>query len=87
MRNTPIIALRSFCVGIAAVVLAAFVSPPVYLFYLSKDVSTSGGGEVGWDLLTIYHNAWLRLWLIALLIFAVGFLFGFRYFSKHLAGK
>ncbi len=47
----------------------------------------SGGGEVGWDLVSLYHNTPSSWLLLPLLVFAVGFFIGFRHFSKSLATK
>jgi hypothetical protein len=83
--------LRSAFVGLAAVVAATFVgffiALPVTLYFLSKNAAPEGGGEIGWDLVSLYHNTPSGWLLLPLLVFAIGFYFGFRYFSKSLAAK
>jgi|HubBroStandDraft_6_1064221.scaffolds.fasta_scaffold08451_6 ABC-type Fe3+ transport system permease subunit len=82
--------LRSVCVGIATLVAAAFLGIFVGLpitDFLTKNVSHDGDSEVGWDLVTMAHNLPPIAILLPLLVFAVGFFFGFRYFSKSLARK
>lgn len=85
------VVLRSVCVGIAALVAAAllgiFIGLPVAFYFLSRTAAPEGGGEVGWDLVSLTHNLPANSILVPLVIFAVGFLFGFRYFSKSLAHK
>ena len=81
------VVLRSFCCGVAGAVL----SVPAYIVAIVLYVSwhmpplppeLAGQGEVGWDLLTMVHNApvTIGIWLLA--PFAIGFALGFRYFSK-----
>lgn len=82
--------LRSACVGIATVVAATFLSFFVVLltlYFLSKNAAPEGGGEVGWDLVSMAHNTSPSWLLLPLLVFAIGFFFGFGYFSKSLARK
>jgi hypothetical protein len=83
--------LRSICVGIAFLVAALFVGVPVMLtvatYYLERNSGHQWGGEVGWDLVTMAHNSPVSSILLPLLIFALGFIFGFRYFSKSMARK
>lgn len=82
------VVLRSLCVGIAALAAAAFIGLPVAFYFLSRTTpAPEGGGEVGWDLISLTHNLPATSILVPLVIFAVGFLFGFRYFSKSLARK
>jgi hypothetical protein len=82
-----IVLLRSACVGIAvfvgATVLGVFVGIPTTIYFHSKNTPRPpGGGEVGWDLVSMIHNVGPGWRLLPLLIFVAGFLFGFRYFSK-----
>jgi hypothetical protein len=85
------VVLRSVCAGIVALVGATlvglFVVLPVTLYFLTKRVAPAGGGQVGWDLVTVAHNLPANSLLVPLVIFALGFLFGFRYFSKSLARR
>jgi hypothetical protein len=85
------VVLRSVCVGIAALVAAAFlgilIGLPIGLYVLSRTVPPEGGGEVGWDVVSLAHSFPAASILVPLLIFAVGFFFGFRYFSKSLARR
>jgi hypothetical protein len=88
MQNTPVVVLRSFCVGIATLVAALFVGPVLFFLYLIiQSPPSPGGGSVGWDVGTMVHNLGPLALLAPLTIFSIGFLFGFRYFSKQLAGK
>lgn len=79
--------LRSACVGIAALVAAAFVGLPITAYFLTKNATNNGDAAVGWDLVTLAHNLSPSAILLPLLVFTVGFFFGFRYFSKSLARK
>lgn len=83
--------LRSACCGIAAVVVGMFLGTFAALFvvsyFASKSVAAAGDGEVGWDLVSMAHNMSSGWMLLPLLFFAVGFLIGFRHFSKSLATK
>jgi hypothetical protein len=85
------VVLRSVCAGIVALVGATlvglFVVLPVTLYFLTKRVAPAGGGQVGWDLVTVAHSLPANSLLVPLVIFAPGFLFGFRYFSKSLARR
>jgi uncharacterized membrane protein len=82
--------LRSVCCGIAALVMAAFSGTFIALwvgsYFAAKNVRP-GGGEVGWDLVSLYHNTASSWLLLPLLVFAIGFFIGFRHFSKSLATK
>ena len=86
--------LRSVCVGFGALVLAiflgVFVVLPVTLYFLTKRVAPTGGGEVGWDLVSMAHNSpdIVKLSaLVAVLIFAAGSYLGFRHFSESPARR
>jgi hypothetical protein len=83
------IILRSICVAIAALVvavgLAIFVGIQVASYFLPKDSASSGGGEVGWDLVTIVHNYPVSSILLPVVVFAISFSLGFRHFSRSLA--
>ncbi len=78
--------LRSTCVGIASIVLAAFAAPFIALAYVVvyswRNPQQSGELEIGWDLITLRHNHPLPVVVIPLAVFVVGFFIGFRYFSK-----
>jgi hypothetical protein len=80
---------RSVCVGFGALALAALfglvVVLPVTFYFISKPVGPAGGGEVGWDLVSMAHNqsgAAKLVALAAVLVFAGGSYFGFRHFSE-----
>jgi hypothetical protein len=80
--------LRSTCVGIASIVLAAFASVFVGIAFAIVDSWRNphqpGEPEVGWDLITMAHNNPAVAKLIpavAVAAFVIGFLIGFRYFS------
>ncbi|MFZ0522668.1 MAG: hypothetical protein WAN14_18155 [Candidatus Acidiferrales bacterium] len=82
--------LRSVCCGIvalAAVIFLGIVALIFVGFYLALKNPHPGGGVVGWDVVSIFHNTFGTILLLPLLIFAVGFLLGFRHFSKSLASK
>jgi hypothetical protein len=88
------VVLRSVCVGFGALGIAAFlgvfVALPVTLYFLTKRVVPTGGGEVGWDLVSMAHNSPDIVKLIALaalLVFATGTYFGFRHFSESPARR
>lgn len=83
--NMSIVILRSVCVGIATLVTASILSPFIVIVVLiirSLSTTRSGGGEVGWDLVTLAHNLPVRWLLLPFAVFAAGFAFGFRYFSR-----
>jgi hypothetical protein len=82
------IVLRSFCCGVAA----AVVSVPLFFFTMiwwamrnlpPAPGGETGGGEVGWDLITIGRSGHLAIGAWLLVAFAIGFSLGFRYFSKR----
>jgi hypothetical protein len=76
--------LRSACVGVAAVAVAGFVGGFIALSLAAMSTpSQSGEQEVGWDLITSWHQAPLWVWLIPLAAFAIGFFIGYLYFSKR----
>ncbi|MGA7852316.1 MAG: hypothetical protein WCA15_03250 [Candidatus Acidiferrales bacterium] len=83
--------LKSVCCGIAALVAAMFVlGLAVVLFGIYfglKSAPPVGGGEVGWDVVSMVHNLPVNWKVFPLLGFAFGFFYGFRYFSKSLALK
>lgn len=83
-----VVVLRSFCCGVAA----AVVSVPLFFFtmicWASRNMppvpgGATGGGEVGWDLITMVRNGHLAIGAWLLVAFAIGFFLGFRYFSKR----
>jgi hypothetical protein len=84
---TVVVFLRSVCVGIAALfasaLLGLFIGLPVAAYFLSKKFPPPpGGGAVGWDLVTLAHNTSPDFLLLPLFIFAAGFAWGFRHFSR-----
>jgi hypothetical protein len=80
------IVLRSICVGIAFVVgaffIGIFLGIPIVLYIVTRNANHFESGEVGWDLVTLAHNYPVRSILVPSLIFVIGFIFGFRHFSK-----
>jgi hypothetical protein len=69
-------------------VAALFVGPILFFLYLTIESPASpGDGEVGWDVITMFHNFGPQALLVPSTICSIGFLFGFRYFSKQLSGK
>lgn len=83
--NRFILVLQSFCAGIAMMVvtvfLSAFIAIGVAIHSLPKPQG-NGGGEVGWDLVTLVHNLPWHWLLLPGVAFAVGFACGLRYFSR-----
>jgi hypothetical protein len=82
--------LRSVCCGIAALVAAVFLSGFVVLFvgsYFAWKNAPPGGGEFGWDVVSLAHDTPSSWLLLPLLVFAIGFFIGFRHFSKSSATK
>jgi hypothetical protein len=84
--------LRSTCVGIASIVLAAFASFFIAIAFAIVDLwripQQPSEPEVGWDLITAWHGnpAVAKLIpVVAVAAFAIGFLIGFRHFSKSLS--
>ncbi len=80
--------LRSTCVGIATTVavccIATFVWLAIAMHSVAKHAAAEGGGEVGWDVVSLWHNTPPAVLLFPVLVFAIGFLIGLRYFSKSL---
>lgn len=83
--------IRSTCAGIAAVFLAAglclFVGLPIVMHFVSKSAPSGQDIEVGWDVVSMAHHYGVNAMYPPLLVFALGFLWGFRYFSKSIARK
>jgi hypothetical protein len=84
--------IRSICAGIAAVFVAfglcMFVGLPIALYFVSRNAHSGGQGEVGYDVVTMAHNyGAASIWIPLLVIFALGFFLGFRYFVKSLVKK
>jgi hypothetical protein len=78
--------LRSVCVGIASVALAAFVGGFVALSLLFINSSAQPGGEeTGSRTIVTGHYHLVPIVFVPLAIFAIGFLAGYRYFSKRQA--
>ncbi len=73
--------LRSVCVGIASVFVAAFVGGFIALSLLFMNASSDQPS--GYDSFFIVIHPVTRIVFVLLAIFAIGFLFGFRYFSKR----
>lgn len=81
-----IVILRSFCAGIAAVVVAFTVwmfGALLFAIYLLEKAHPSASGEVGIDLVTLAHNSPISAKVLALVAFAIGFACGFRYFWRR----
>lgn len=87
--NRFVLVLRSFCVGIATMVVAGYLSALIAVAVATHSTpgvhinSTDSGVEVGWDLVTFVHvrpSYWLLLPAAA---FAAGSIFGLRYFSRE----
>lgn len=80
--------VRSMCVGIATTVAVCYIATfgwlAIALHSVAKHAPAEGGGEIGWDLVSLSHNAPPAVLLFPVLVFAIGFLIGFRYFSKSL---
>jgi hypothetical protein len=80
----PKLILRATCVGIAAVAIAAFLAGFIALSLAAMNTpSQSGEFEVGWDLVPERSQLPLWAWLVPLGVFAIGFIIGYRYFSKR----
>lgn len=81
--------LRSSCVGIASLIVAAgaslFVGFAIALREAPADVPP--GAVVGVDLLMLVREASLTAILLPLLAFPIGFYLGFRHFSKSATRK
>ncbi|HTS11453.1 MAG TPA: hypothetical protein VMH00_04990 [Candidatus Limnocylindrales bacterium] len=78
--------LRSMVCGIAAIVVAflawIFVTLIVAIVVLERAPSPPGGGEVGWDLVSMVHNSPVSAKLLALAAFLIGFALGYWHFSR-----
>jgi len=79
--------LRSVCVGIAFLVVSAFAGGFAFALWFSRNLPAAPQQEVGWDLVTMYRNMSSTTRLLPLFFFAVGFLVGYRYFSRSLQDK
>ena len=78
--------IQSTCVGIASVVLSAFVVGFVGFSLAAMSAPSNSpdtGQEVGWDLVTLARGLPLWVWLFPLAFFAIGFSIGYLYFSKR----
>jgi len=89
MTPQSTIILRSTCVGIASIVMAGVASMFVGgMIAAYRTPALPGEPEVGWDLVTTLHNypklSALLPWAV-LGVFVIGFLIGFRYFSRTVA--
>ncbi|HXX45408.1 MAG TPA: hypothetical protein VEJ38_11815 [Candidatus Acidoferrales bacterium] len=81
--------IRSVCVGIAAIAIAAiggaFIGGAVAIAIAMLKPSPANAPEVGWDLVVMlkdHPGLTTGLKLAALLAFIIGFVFGWRYFSR-----
>ena len=87
------ILVRTICVGIASVVMAAglavLVGISFEIYSHWKSVPSGQEPEVGWDLLMMAHNyPYTRAWVfLALFVFVAGSFVGFRHFSKRAVGS
>jgi hypothetical protein len=73
-------------VGIATVALTAFIGGFIALSLLFMNSSAPpGGDEAGSRTMLMVHNHLVPIIVIPLVIFAIGFLAGHRYFSKRRA--
>jgi hypothetical protein len=82
----PKLVLRSVCVGIATVALSAFIGGFIALSLLFMNSSAPpGGDEAGSRTMWMAHYRLVPIIVIPLVIFAIGFLAGHRYFSKRQA--
>jgi len=82
--------MRSFCVGLTFLVGALYASGFAFAFWASRSEPPAQQGpqlEIGWDLVTTYQHAPMMIKLLPLGFFLVGFLVGYRYFSRALPGK
>ena len=86
--ETATIILRSTCVGIAAVALAAaggtFIAMAIAAVIANRNPSPPGSPEVGWGVVVNLHDyprLTLGLELAACLVFVIGFTIGWRTFS------
>jgi hypothetical protein len=78
--------LRSVCVGVACVALTAFIGGFMALSLLFMNSSAQpGGDEAGSRAMLIVHYHLVPIVVIPSVIFAIGFLAGYRYFSKRQA--
>jgi ABC-type Fe3+ transport system permease subunit len=66
--------LRSFGIGVAGIALAGFVGGFIALSLY-----------FGLDLMALARNYFPWIYVVPLAVFAIGFLIGFRYFSKRQA--
>ena len=75
--------LRATCVGIASVAIVTFIAGFVALSLLFMNSAPSSDQQTGYDSFFITVHGLTRVALIVLGVFAIGFYFGFRYFSKR----
>lgn len=60
--------------------VAGFVA--LSLFAMNTPMQ-SGEPEAGWDMIAMTHNHLVPVIAVLLAVFVIGFLIGFRYFSKR----
>jgi hypothetical protein len=79
--------LRSFGIGVAGIALAGFVGGfiALSLYFFNSSASSQGEQNVGLDLMALARNYFPWIYVVPLAVFAIGFLIGFRYFSKRQA--
>jgi hypothetical protein len=69
---------RSILIGLVTMSVTSFVSIIGWIVWLSRSLppdESSGGGDVGWDLVSMYQNCPHKLLLLT--VPAVGFAIGF----------
>jgi hypothetical protein len=80
------IILRSMAAGIAGIVLALtvamFVGVPLALLFQARTTSPGQEPEVGWDLIAMSSQYPVATKVIPAAVFVIGFLIGWRYFSR-----
>jgi hypothetical protein len=79
------VAMRSFFCGVAGAVMSVpllVVGTFAWMWLHAPHVraSQAGGGQVGWDVGSMWHNADVGVWMLS--GFAIGFLLGWWNFSK-----
>lgn len=81
---------RCILVGLVTVLVVLFICLFGGLAWLMlSSPAHPGGGEVGWDIVTMWHNGGINPLLItfAAATFAIGFLLAFRTYSRLRANR